>query len=196
MLVHRALGLAFLALAGVTLTAAGCGGSAPGTVTGSVHGSPLPVNDAVSGIYENNGNSVVIVVLTTETTACADFGADESAKNATSLVVAISQVNGLKATAPTAPGTFTVYNPSVILVPPASDVATLSWYTSDSNCKSTLAASGASGTVSITAVNNGAYTGTGDVTFDSGDHVTFTFDGASCAAITTAQMGLQTTSCM
>ncbi len=198
MLFHRLATLAALALAGATLTAAGCGGSSPGTITGSVKGTTLGVNDTVTGIYDDNGNSAVIVVLTTETNACATFTSGESVKNATSLVVAIAQYDPakLKSVAPTATGTFTVYDASVMLVPPSADVATLSWYQSDSNCKSTLDGTGATGTVTISGVNNGAYSGTGDVTFDSGDHVTFTFDGTSCAAITTAEMGLQTTICM
>jgi hypothetical protein len=197
MLVHRSLTLAALALTGATLTAAGCG-SSPGSVTGSIHGTSLGVNDAVSGIYTSGSSSAAVIALTTETDACATFTSGVSVKNATSLVISLGQIDiaSLKTVAPTAPGTFTVWDSKKMAIPPMSDVAVVSWYQSDSNCQSTVQATGATGTVSLTGANNGAFSGSGSVTFDSGDLVTFTFDATNCVAITTAAMGLNTTSCM
>lgn len=195
MLLTRLAALAALASIGLTLTAAGCGGGGgPGSVSGSVHGATLGVNDTASGIYSDVTGTLAVVVLTTEPAVCATFTSGASVKDTTSLLVTMSQIDikTLKTVAATAPGTFTVYGKAL---PATSDVATVSWLQNDANCTSTTVASGASGTISLTAVDNGAYSGTGDVTFDSGDHVTFSFTGTACAAITTAQ-SMTATSCM
>jgi hypothetical protein len=47
----------------------------------------------------------------------------------------------------------------------------------------TIVATGVSGTVTLTSVDAGAFAGSADVTFDSGDHLAFEFSTTPCSAL-------------
>lgn len=53
------------------------------------------------------------------------------------------------------------------------------------NCQLASSALGNSGTVTLSSVGGGSYSGTFDVTFSTGDHVTGSFDASNCAGFTT-----------
>jgi len=75
-------------------------------------------------------------------------------------------------------------------------MAFVAFVTQDATCQevSAQSATGATGTVTLTSVNNGAYAGSFDVVMDSGDHVTGSFNAANCAGIN-AVFGSSTATC-
>ena len=99
-----------------------------------------------------------------------------------------------KTTAPTGPGTFIV-SIGVPPSPPSSDGAAVGYVELDGSCQPT-AKRAESGTVTITAVDGEAYSGTGDVTFLGGDHITFQFAANACASFATVGTSAIPATCM
>jgi hypothetical protein len=85
-------------------------------------------------------------------------------------------------TAPTAPGTYTISSSLPPTVPHAANVA---GRIVDATCSNNTAndAVALSGTVQLTGVEAGTYTGTFDLVLDSADHITGSFDAPTCGQV-------------
>jgi hypothetical protein len=105
--------------------------------------------------------------------------------------IGVVDVVGTTFTPAAGPGTYTVVDPNTSDPPPKSAFA--SFVTVDATCTDPNGPDGMSGTVVLTKVNGGEYSGTFDIVFQGGDHVSGSFDSASCAALT--QWGLGTMTC-
>jgi len=99
------------------------------------------------------------------------------------LVIADVSASGA-ATAPSAPGTYPI-NSGMALPAGESRVAYADLSASDSGCKliSSEYTIGVSGSVSIDRVSGGAFAGSYDLQFDSGDRVQGFFSGTACGSI-------------
>jgi len=82
---------------------------------------------------------------------------------------------------PSGPGSYTVVtNPLGI-----AKLAVAAYFAVDTNCQLSSTSAGNSGTVTLSSVGEGGYSGTFDVTFNSGDRVTGSFKASNCTALTT-----------
>lgn len=172
----------FLLLGSVVLAVAcGSSSSSPGSISGTIHGAKFPIVDAISSTVTINGSSQGAVILSNTSGLCADLGMNGLPKNLAGAIIVVGNVSGTSATAPTAPGTFTVQ---------AQTGASAVWnaIVTDSTCNDVTAseAKGTSGTVTLTSVGTNDYAGKFDVTLDSGDHVTGSFSPEPCPAFATA----------
>ena len=111
------------------------------------------------------------------------------------LTIELRDVNGATTTTPTAPGTYTIY-PDTGSEPPKS--ASLLVGALDQTCQSNDAdsAKAQSGTVTLATVGGGAFTGSFDVTLNTGDHLTGTFDPEPCTALAAAVTTTNQPACM
>jgi len=160
---------------------AACGGGGGNSLT--IQGQSFSAKDTISGSGSVGGsdtNTAGLVLMTSVSGACADLSASKQPKDSASLFFMLTDVNPttFATSAPNAPGTYTISGSA------AKSVA-VSFQTWDVSCNRVSSASsdGATGTVNLTGVNNGAYAGDFDVIFESGDHVTGSFDGTACAAM-------------
>ena len=194
---HRGKKLA-CAIALSTLIAAGCGGGGGGgtgstiatstnALSGTFSGNTFSVADA---IFENVTSStmgpVTAVVLTTGADACSDVSSGRSVSNAQYLLFSLREIDGasLSGSGVTAPGVFTVIDPTVIPSPSTTaNLATLSYEGDDSTCSALVTSSGASGTITIAQVSGSSLAGTFDIMMGNGDHVIGKFDASSCGAL-------------
>jgi hypothetical protein len=168
-------------------------GTAGSSVTGNLRGAPMAVADATSGqvtITASFGRAPVgAIILSSSGNICANAAANQEAKSSKFLIIFVGDYNSTSgaSTAPTAPGTYTVYLSSSTAAPPAK-FALAVYSQTDATCQPVpgTRTSATSGTVTLTSASGGSYTGTFDLTFDSGDHVTGTFTGTNCAGLQTA----------
>lgn len=182
--------------AAMAILAAACssgGGSVSATFTGTINGQTLTPKDVVSGTATLTGNghtsNLGVVGITSASGICAEVAANKSPPSQTSLLFLIGDYDATSgnATAPTAPGTYTVGNST-------AKQAIASFTVTDASCQA-ITADGAlatSGTITLTGVSNGAYSGTYDITFSSTNHVTGSFSAAFCAD---SEGGTTTTTC-
>ncbi|HUJ28891.1 MAG TPA: hypothetical protein VLW85_22880 [Myxococcales bacterium] len=184
------------------LAACGGGGAQVGaTFSGTVKGQPFTPADAQStrgtATFSVGTAGVGAIALTSFAGVCASLTANTEPKSTTDLVLLVSDVNlsTLQGSAPTQPATYTVYDFSGSGLPPAH-LAYVSYGVNDASCveQPGLSATGKSGTVTLTRVQGGAYSGSFDVTFDSGDHATGTFDTAECPGFA-SYLGTSTHGC-
>jgi hypothetical protein len=170
-------------IAGVVGLAAGCGGgsAAPGTVKGQTFSPSESISNSAP-VAAGSSSSAGIIVIANSSGLCADVNANKEPKNLQGLLITLEDVNQttFATTAPTAPG---VYD----LSGSAARYAFVAFQTNDASCQeiSSQSAAGATGTVTVSSVSNGAYTGSYDVIFDSGDHLTGSFNATQCAGIST-----------
>jgi hypothetical protein len=164
-----------------------CGGGVGVSVNGTVKGQSLKPADTVSApvtvaLTGGGTASLAGVVISDVSGLCAKAGSNTTPKSAHILFLGAGDVNptSFQITAASTTGTYSIYGGSG--APPAK-VAYASFFTFDSGCTqiTTQSASATSGTVTLTSVNNGSYSGNFDVTFDSGDHVTGSFSASNCA---------------
>lgn len=191
----------FLAASILAAAAFGCGigtgmgsDAGPGSsVAGNLRGTPLGVADTASGqvvLRTSSGttNQEGAIVLANSGNICANATANQEAKSSRFLDLFVGDSNSSSgpATAPTAPGTYTVIPSVTSPFPPKFAVAV---YTeTDAACQPVPGrrTAATSGTITLTSASGGSYAGTFDLTFDSGDHVTGTFSGSSCPGLQTA----------
>jgi hypothetical protein len=183
------------------LAALGCGGgsSNPNTFNGLVHGQPMTPADAVSSPAHVSVNGiaadVAAVALTNVANVCSKVTANMEPRNGKALLILLADVSVFAVTAPTAPGTFNVYDPSSGGIPPAH-LAVVSFGVDDASCtlipgQSAVATSGA---VRLTSISNGSYAGTYSVQFDTGEQVSGEFHATSCPGLAT-YLGSTTHAC-
>jgi len=97
---------------------------------------------------------------------------------------------------PASTGTFTVI-PFNFAGQLPTHAATAGFNLTDGLCHNVVSGNAVSGSVTLTRNDSGAYSGSFDLTFDSGDHVTGAFEAAHCPGIETLLRAAQnnTVSC-
>jgi hypothetical protein len=164
---------------------AACTSSADG-VSGSPPGGPVDTQATVSAVVTSSdtGDSEARIVISSTATVCADAGAMPpiDRKGSRFVTIELKDINGSTATAPTAPGTYTVYPNSGSQPPKEALVVTGGL---DDTCQSVDAdsASGQSGTVVLTSASGGVFKGTYDVLLNTGDHISGSFAPVACPAL-------------
>ncbi len=170
----------------VSILVACGGGSGSGSVNGTIRGASMRVADAISGNYFNPIGLYTgygVIALSTSGGLCGTWGAGKQPKSSQFLLFEVFDINLTTSqnTAPSGPGSYTVLaNPGVIARP-----AYVTYLALDANCHLSSAIGGSSGTLTLSSVGNGGYSGTFDVTFNSGDRVTGSFNASNCAGLAT-----------
>ena len=201
--------------------AIGCGGggstAGSASFTGTVRGqsfSPKETLSADATINTSAGSaSVGAIILTDQTSTCSHAGANSESKNSKYFVIALGelQVTGssVAIVKPTGPGNFGVYATSSGGLPP-SKLAIVVSETSGADCKDTasLEAVGTGGTVRVTSISNGAYSGDFNITLTEGngngdpksggatDTVSGTFTAAACPSLGALVATTRNTTCL
>jgi hypothetical protein len=171
-----------------------CGsGAGSATFNGTVRGQSMAPADAVSAPL-----GVGWLIISSVGGVCAKMDAKQEPKNWGILSVQLmdSQPTAPYAAAPASTGTFTIVPGNFGgQLPPHAAIA--GFNVTDALCHNIAGGSAVSGTVTLTSNNSGAYSGSFDLTFDSGDHVTGAFNASHCAGIETllTAAGNNTLSC-
>src|SRR3954465_12397330 len=160
------------------IVAAGCGGSTDGGVTGDPPGGDFDVADQISAtvtMSDGNGDSSseAQIMLASTSNLCGDASASPAIdrKGQRFMTIELRDVSGSTKTAPTAPGTYTIY-PNTGSEPAKSASLTVGGFDQTCQWNDDVAASAQSGTVTLTSVAAGVYAGTFDVTLNTGGHIT------------------------
>ena len=164
---------------------AACGGDDSGSVSGTVHGTAIPVSDSVSAaVMVNSNQHAAAIVLTNTGDACSQLTNRVQHPNEKVVIITVGDFANLTLTTPTAPGDYSIYQGGA--VPPKA--ATLQVVMTDLNCNAidNNGAKGTSGTVKLTKVSGNLFAGSFDVLLDSEDHITGSFDPTECPAIQNA----------
>jgi hypothetical protein len=164
---------------------AACGGDDAGSVSGTVHGTSIPVADSVSAAVTINSNQHGAAILLTNTgDACNQLTDHVQHPSQKIVVITVADYANLTLTTPTAPGTYQIYQGGT---PPAK-AATLQVVMTDLNCAaiSNNGAKATSGTVTLTKVSGNTFAGSFDALLDSEDHITGSFSPDECPAIQSA----------
>ncbi len=194
------LGLTLIAVTACTSSAPGgspSGGNPGGSGTGTFQ--PGDTISAVVTMSDGAGGSTseAWIVLASTSNLCADESASPpiDRKDQKLVTIQLRDVSGATRTAPTAPGTYTIY-PDSGSEPARS--ASLLEATLDGTCQpiDADAAQGQSGTVTLTSVAGGVFAGSYDVVLNTGGHVTGSFSPSACPQLSTAVNSTDTHSCM
>jgi hypothetical protein len=170
-----------LVLAGAMLA---CGQADPNSLNGTVKDQSLHIESAV--VYQtvatvDSPADPAQVVLSTDPDLCAHAAAGQIAAGSRQLTMILTQYPPasraiIAGGRPTAPATFPIYQgPSA----PPQMISSANFDAFDKAC----ASSGdfaTSGMVQLSGVSGDALTGSYDLTFSGGDHVTGTFKTTSC----------------
>jgi hypothetical protein len=179
--------------AAVLLLAVACGSGnnlAAGTFNGVVRGQTLKPVDAISSPAKVALGAVSAdvgaVILTDQPGACGKVTANSEPRNAKALILLLADFdpNAFSTTAPSGPATFNVINPdSPGAISPHIAVATFG--VNDATCAQIAAQSAiaTSGSVKVTSVSNGSYTGTFTLGFETGEQVTGDFHTLACPGL-------------
>jgi hypothetical protein len=161
----------------------GCAGD-DGT-TGPLPGGGFTAADSISAVVTVEEDSTGRIVIASTSNLCSDARATPpiDRENQRFIVIELADVNGAATTAPTAAGTYTIY-PNTGSRPAKS--ASFIAGSLDDACSSDQDASGQSGSVVLTAVASGKFTGSYDVVLNTGDHVTGTFAPSACPELQAA----------
>jgi hypothetical protein len=186
----RAALAAALALAGVGLTAAGCGGGT--SVSGTINKKSFEALEAISGTVTQDEMSMGAVLISTELETCDIFADAALHKNMKLLQIGLAQFDfgSNKVVAPKDSGEFQVFNLEGGETPLTTKLALVFYFEVDENCvPATQPILGKSGKITLDSADDGAYSGSGDVTLDTGEHITFEFDATACSALSTLTVG-------
>jgi hypothetical protein len=158
------------ALAACGTTGGGTGAAPTSTsVSGSAGGQSFAVKDAV-GLY-NTTSEYSGVIITDFSGSCTLLGGGMTAPPSTQLLAIELIANGI-GMAP-GPGTYTLNKTQNV------DIIA-SYLASDANCKETVNEQATAGSVTMDTVGSTTVSGTFDVTFANGDHLTGQFDAPVC----------------
>ncbi len=185
----------FLSMVMLVACGGGSGGSSGGSVEGNIHGSAFAIQDAVSASVAIITQHGAAILMSSTGGLCKDAAANAEHPNQKAVAIVLFDINGMTANTPTAPGTYTIFQGSG--TPPAK-TATWDASVNDATCN-TIDASGATattGTVTLSAINGNAFSGSYDVVLDSGDHVTGSFDPEACPDIQTALNSTSPSTCI
>jgi hypothetical protein len=151
-------------------------------------GGSLDAADEISATVtvsdEGGDSSHALIVLASTSNLCDDAGSVDR-KGQHFISIELRDVNGSTRTAPTAAGTYTIY-PNTGSEPAKSASLTVGAFDDTCQLDDNLAASGQSGTVTLTSVTGGVYRGSYDFTLNSGSHITGTFAPTACPKLATA----------
>jgi hypothetical protein len=158
----------------------GCGDdNLPGSVSGTVHGQNVAIDDAVSAVVMIPGTSgslvpTALILMGDATELCADLTANSQPQGFLSVYIGLGVVTGSTTSAPTAPVTFTIGG--------SPDDGGLGVLATDATCRDVPGddARATDGTIALTGVDGDRFTGRFDVTLDSGDHITGEFNPEPC----------------
>jgi len=162
-----------------------CGGDDAGSVSGTVHGTAISVDDSVSAAVTINTNQHgAAIVLTNTAGACAQLTDHVQHPSEKVVIITVADYANLTLTTPTAPGEYSIYQGGT--APPKA--ATLQVVMTDLNCApiSNNGAKATSGTVKLTSVSGNTFAGSFDALLDSEDHITGSFSPSECPAIQNA----------
>lgn len=186
---------------GLVVAVAACSSSSPsGGISGQLPGGSFQLEDTVSAtITTSDGaggtSSSARIVLASIGGVCPDAAASPPIARMGQRFIEIDlrDVTGATATAPAAPGSYTIY-PDTGSEPPHS--ASLVTGGLDATCQpdDVHAAMAQSGTVTLTSITGGAFTGSFDVTLNTGGMISGSFSPAPCPALATAAAAM-TVSC-
>jgi hypothetical protein len=172
----------------LSLAACGGGGAAPAAanqVNGTVAGQAIAAKDAIARPLTVKGDAFSGTSLSIDVTDWADACGKERRDAGTALGRALwmnlvaTDASGT-ASAASAPGTYRVVATGT--PPRGALLADVFYEGNDAACFPTTEFRASSGAVQITAVSASRVVGTFDVVLENGDHVTGTFDAASCDA--------------
>jgi hypothetical protein len=165
--------------------AGNAGSSGTATVNGTIHGRQITAADASSAVVPVTWNGFSLqaggVVISSAANICATLTASKQPRSWQSLVLGVAQQQGATFAAPTGPGVFNV----ITSAPTDSKVALVYFRTTDDRCADlgpNADAAATSGTVTLTSVG-ATYTGSFEVTFDTGEHVTGSFRAPACPGV-------------
>jgi hypothetical protein len=173
----------------------GGGGSAASglSINGTIGGRTYAPAEGLAGPVSYNGLNAGAVLLTNNTGLCAKVASGQEPKNSQYFFIGLAEVDqsSLSTHAPTTTGDYTVWSLSGL---PPSKTAVVAATVTDSSCLpiATSEARGASGKVTLTSIQGGAYAGTFDVVLQRNDgtaatdHVTGTFTSTLCASLSDA----------
>ena len=149
------------------------GGKASGptstSVSGSAGGQSFAVKDAV-GLY-NTAEEYSGVFITDFSGSCTLLGSGMTVPPSTQLLAIELVANGIGM--PPGPGTYTLGTTQNVEI-------LVSYAASDANCNETVDEQATGASVTLDTVNTTTVTGTFDVTFPNGDHLTGQFDAPVC----------------
>lgn len=179
-------------LAALLLAAAACGGGgASATFTGAIAGQTMRPTDAISSpatvAFASGTAPVAAIVISDAGALCTRLAANLEPKSSRALILFLADVNGATGAiqAPSGTGTYLLF--TFGSGAPPGHFAVASFGVNDASCKQIAAqsATAVSGTVTLTGNSNGAYAGTYDLSFDSGDRVQGAFHTAACQGLAT-----------
>lgn len=168
---------------------AACGGgtASSNTVRGTVSGYSLNARDGVSQVVRNGPSvSFAMVLMTSIANACPVFSAGHMLRNDETVLLRLATREQYQSGAKTLPPSLLGEYPIVseVATPASGKFAILDFLVIDAACTASETLESNGGKVTLTRVDATGYTGTFDVTFTSGDHVTGSFDTTDCQALT------------
>jgi hypothetical protein len=165
--------------AALALLAACAANAGKGTVVGSVNGATFAIKDAISAaVYVQGSTSerVAEVMLGNDGDLCSNAADDSQIKSYIGVTLTMFSADTI--TPAGSPGDYTIG---------ATTGNSASWnaVVTDSMCQDVQVreAIAIAGTVTLAKIEGNAFSGSFDVTLDSGDHITGTFDPAACAGM-------------
>jgi hypothetical protein len=192
--------------AAAALLGAACGDSGSSgsvTFTGTVRSQTFAPKEAISTqatITTSSGQAqVAAIIFDNKGGVCTLAASNKEPGSSQYLVLALGNLNidssgNVTITAPTAAGDYSVWSQASGTVP-AAHLALVFAQTTDAQCKDVASgdAGGINGTVHLTGVNSGAYTGTFDINTAQQDasgnavgtpeHATGSFSSTACASL-------------
>ena len=168
--------------------------SGQGSVSGNLPGGGLQVADQISTVVTMDTDSDARILLTNTTNLCQDVSASIDRKSEHYIMLVLHDVGASAKTAPTAPGTYTIY-PNTGSEPAKSVVMTAGGY--DASCLPNDAetAQGQSGSVALTTVSGNVFAGTYDIVLNTGGHITGSFQPQACPGAATALANFDSHTC-
>ena len=146
-------------------------------MSGPIKGKTFVVADAITLVRPDG----VEIALASSPDQCVPAAQQVQHPNETALLILLADYDASTghATAPSAAGTYTIDTGSTMM----PHGATVEGNILDATCVNDAdnAALASSGTVALSSVANGTFTGTFDVLMDSGDHITGSFAAPTCA---------------
>ncbi len=166
----------------IALALVACGNDgATASFVGTVRGESMSPADAISDpatvMFTSGSTAVGAIVLSDAGGLCTRASANRDSKGARVLALYLSDVDAQTGTIGPPKG--------AAAYPVFTVVSVASFAVNDLLCKKIpdKSAAAVSGSVTLTGNADGAYAGTYDLTFDSGDHVTGSFKTATCRGL-------------
>ena len=188
----------FAALASLSaLSALGCGGP-PASVEGTLLGQAFTPIEAISDLTTVNLGRTAAVVLSTEQGSCDLFSKNQVRKGAQFLVLQFANVNFEKKQLepPTGENSFDVLDPKSPTISQLT-LSLASFEKLDDSCmRQPMSVDGVMGTLKLDSATDLEFSGSGDVTFNTGDHITLTFNATPCYSLGSALSSATQPACM